>query len=237
MATYNGAEYVEEQLRSILEQLGPSDEVIVVDDQSTDGSADVVRRIGDPRIVLHVNDHNRREVFSFGRAMSLAKGDVVFLADQDDVWMSGRVESMKRRLVEGSEVVASNFEWMDAEGRPIDVTYDGVLARDSRRHLKNIVDIFRGRTNYYGCAMAFRRSLLPVISPIPRFVESHDLWIALAGNVVGGMAHLDQPTLYKRKHGNNATSTVSSRPMYQRLWSRMIFAASLAVLLYRRRRR
>jgi glycosyltransferase involved in cell wall biosynthesis len=236
MATYNGAEYVTGQLASILEQLGPDDEVIIVDDHSTDGTVAAIRTLDDPRIAVHVNDRNRGDVFSFGRAISLAKNDVVFLSDQDDIWSPGRVELMTHRLLEsGASVVTSNFDWMDTHGTPIVIPYDGVSSRDSAKHLRNIVDIFVGKTNYFGCAMAFRHRFLPVISPIPAFVESHDLWIALASNLAAANSHLDEVTLRKRKHANNATSTVSRRPIAQRLWSRVIFALSIPVLLYRLR--
>ena len=237
MATYNGAKYVSRQLRSILDQLADDDEVIVVDDCSTDGTVEVVKQLGDRRIAVHVNDRNRGEVFSFGRAMQLAKNDFVFLSDQDDIWMPGRVSLMQRRLVEAeASVVSSNFKWIAANEDPIEVSYDGVASGDSRRHLKNIVDIFIGKTNYYGCAMALRREFVPTIVPIPRFVESHDLWIALASNLAGSNVHIDDSTLLKRKHGSNVTSTISTRSLFRKLKSRMVFAMSLVVLCDRRRR-
>src|SRR4051812_36670865 len=108
MATYNGEKYIARQLRSILEQLGEDDEVILIDDCSTDRTIEIVRQLGDRRVAVHINDRNRGEVFSFGKAMSLAKKDFVFLSDQDDVWMPGRASLMQRRLIEsGASVVAS----------------------------------------------------------------------------------------------------------------------------------
>lgn len=236
MATYNGEKYVSRQIGSILEQLTEHDEVIVVDDCSTDGTVAAVRGLDDRRIAVHVNDRNRGEVFSFGRAMCLAKNEFLFLSDQDDIWLPGRVSLMQQRLVEaGAQVVSSNFQWIDADDEPIDVRYDGVASRDSSRHLKNIVDIFLGKTNYFGCAMALRRDFVRVVAPIPSFVESHDLWIALASNVAGSNVHLDEKTFLKRRHAHNATRTVSSRSLYRKLRSRMVFAMSLAVLCGRRR--
>lgn len=234
MATYNGAPFVEEQLRSILAELGPEDEVIVVDDYSTDDTVAVIRRLGDRRIKVHVNETNRREVYSFGRALQLATGDVVFLSDQDDVWLPGRADAMVRALRKSSAaVVSSNFEWMDSEGRPIVIPVDGVRSDTSRAHLRNIVDIFVGRTNYYGCAMALRREFIPVVTPIPSWVESHDLWIALASNCARSNVHIDVRTLRKRQHGGNATSPVSTRSLYLKLRARVIFAASLVVVGWR----
>ena len=238
IATYNGEKYIQRQLTSILDQLSDDDEVIVVDDCSTDRTVATIRQIGDRRIGIHSNDRNMGEVFSFGRALTLAKNDFLFLSDQDDIWVPGRVSVMQQRLVEtGAGVVASNFRWITAAEDLLDVPFDGVAARDSDRHLANIVAIFAGRTNYVGCAMALRREFVPMVVPIPSFVESHDLWIALASNLAASNAHLDESTLLKRKHDKNVTSTVSTRSLYRKLRSRVVFAMCLVVLLYRRARR
>lgn len=237
MATYNGARYVERQLRSILEQLGPGDEVVIVDDCSRDDTVSVIEKIGDPRIRLERNARNRREIYSFGRAIELSRNKIIFTADQDDVWVPGRAALMVRRLEEsGAALVTSNFTWMDEDERPIVVEFDGVQAAQSAHHRANIRDIFIGKTNYFGCAMAFRRSLLPFIVPIPDYVESHDLWIALAANLIGSNLHIEDATLRKRRHSSNATSTVSSRSLYLKLRSRVAFARSLMELRVRRRR-
>jgi glycosyltransferase involved in cell wall biosynthesis len=231
MATYNGARFLGRQLESILTELGPGDEVVVVDDCSRDDTPGIIEAVGDPRIRWQVNDANRREAFSFGRAMGLARNEVIFLSDQDDVWIPGRVARMTEALLDsGAWVVATNFAWMNDAEETLDVRIDGVRAADSRRHLKNVLDIFLGRTNYYGCAMAFRRELNRILLPIPAMVESHDLWVALAGNLLRKNVHLEEETLRKRQHGGNVTSPLSSRALYRKLWSRGVFAASLAVL-------
>jgi glycosyltransferase involved in cell wall biosynthesis len=235
MATHNGEKHVARQLETILSELNPGDEVIVVDDQSTDRTVEVVDALGDARIRCIKNPQNMREMYSFGRAMSLATKQVVFLADQDDIWVPGRVNRMVGALSDsGASLVTTNFVWMNDKEDPIDVPFDGVRAAASRSYLRNIVDIFVGRTNYFGCAMAMTQEFSRLILPIPPFVQSHDLWIALAANASGSNVHLDDVTLRKRQHGNNATSTVSRWALYQKLWSRAIFVQSLLVIALRR---
>jgi glycosyltransferase involved in cell wall biosynthesis len=237
MATYQGERYVERQLRSILEQLGANDEIIVVDDCSKDRTVAIIEGLDDPRIKVFRNPINRREVYSFGRAIEIARGDIVFLSDQDDIWLPGRVQLMIDRLQKsGAALVTSNFEWMDADERPLDVAFDGVSSTASAHHFRNISDIFIGKTNYFGCAMAFKRELVPLIAPIPSYVESHDLWIALAANQIGSNLHIDDKTLRKRRHGSNTTSTVSSRSLFLKLRSRLVFARSMMDLSMRVRR-
>ena len=72
--------------------------------------------------------------------------------------------------------------------------------------------------------MALREELRDIILPIPTYVESHDLWIAMAANMAGNNQHLERITLLRRIHGNNAS--VISRPFIQKLWSRVIFVRS-----------
>jgi glycosyltransferase involved in cell wall biosynthesis len=233
MATYNGERFLHAQMRSILDQLSPLDEVVVVDDCSTDTTRSLIGSLGDPRISLFVNDRRRREVYSFGRAIGLSRNAHIFLADQDDVWLPGRVDRMCT-VLERAALVTTNFEWVDAESNPLSVSVDGVRAAASGKFLKNVSDIFIGKTSYFGCAMAFRRDLVPLILPIPAYVESHDLWIAMAANVIGSNLHLEDPSLLKRRHDGNATREVSGRSLVSKLWSRAIFARALLDLLGRR---
>ena len=234
MATYNGVKYLSEQVMSVLSQLNASDELIIVDDCSVDNTVELIRNINDPRIIVIKNNENKREIKTFERAISLAKNDLIFLSDQDDIWVPGRLNLMSRALINGdADVVASNFTWIDSRGSSINVTVDGVSADASRSYIKNITDIFLGKTNYYGCAMAFHRRFLPIVLPIPRLVESHDLWIALAANLARSNSHLNDVTLLKRQHGSNATSPVSTRKLHQKIWSRVIFLVCI-VIVFRR---
>ena len=220
-------------MRSILDQLSPLDEIIVVDDCSTDATRSLIGLFCDPRIRLFVNDQRRREVYSFGRAIGLSRNAHVFLADQDDVWLPGRVGRMRTAL-ERAALVTTNFEWIDADGKALPVSVDGVRTDASGRFFKNLAGIFIGKTSYFGCALAFRRDLVPLILPIPAYVDSHDLWIAMAANVVGSNVHLDHPSLLKRRHDGNVTGTVSGRSLASKLWSRAIFARALLILWARR---
>lgn len=231
IATYNGEKFIGRQIESILEQLSGDDEVIVVDDCSSDRTTDIVSGFNDARIKIFPNERNLREVFSFGRAIELCRGDTVFLADQDDIWLPGRVAMMEDALARsGALLVTTNFESIDEEGCPIPLSYYGVRSETSQQYLRNIGDIFVGRMNYFGCAMAMRRELVPVVVPIPAYVESHDLWIALAGNLFRSNVHLDEKTLLKRRHQTNVSGLVSNRSLYMKLRARFIFLRSIVDL-------
>lgn len=238
MATYNGARYVTAQLRSILDQLGAADEVVVVDDASTDDTVPRVREIDDPRIHIVEAAHNRGYVRTFAQALGLASRDLVLLADQDDVWVDGRVDLMVQALAR-SEVVATNLGTLDGP-EAIRGPYgqrDWRLRSDqSTRHARNVLGILAGNRPYYGCAMGVRRSSLERVLPFPGFLtESHDLWLALYGNVARSIAHLDDRTVLRRFHGENVTPD-RPRGLRQVARSRLLLLRCAAILWRRTRR-
>ena len=84
IASYNGADYILDQLKSILPQLRANDEIIVSDDHSTDGTPDLVRSLNDSRIRLVEGPCKGSPIPNFEYALSLAQGDYIFLSDRDD---------------------------------------------------------------------------------------------------------------------------------------------------------
>ena len=202
LAAHDGAEYVGEQVRSILDQLGPTDELVVVDDASTDDTVSIVESFGDARVTVHRNDANVGSVRTFERALGLARGAYLLLADQDDVWVPGRLEAMVAALGSDGVVATSVAVLGDPPGPPRWT----LRARDSHRYAANVAAVLVGVRWYFGCAMGLRRDLLPVVLPFPPWLtESHDLWIGLVGNVAREMRHLEDPSVERRLHGSNQT--------------------------------
>lgn len=235
MATYNGELYVAEQIISILSQLNPNDELIIVDDCSDDSTIEVINSFEDERINLIKNNKNIGVNKSFSKSILLSTGDYIFLSDQDDIWIKGRINMMLNHLVKSKvDLLTSNFKWIDQFGNSTYVKFDGVSSFDSKNYYKNILDIFIGKTNYFGCAMLFTKSLVRYIAPFPNFIESHDLWIAKAGNLYHSQVHYDDITFYKRIHKTNATSTTSNRKFIYKIFSRFIFILSIFVLIQRK---
>ena len=203
LAAYNGDKYIIEQISSILPQLEQRDELIVVDDASTDTTADLVSGICDNRVKLLRSPKNSGYVKTFERAMFASQGDYIFLADQDDVWLPGRVDAMIHAL-SAAEVVASNFAFFG--GKPRTIESIRLRSRDSSRRGANLFALWVGYRPYYGCAMAVRREALDLILPFPPFLlETHDQWIALVGNLRGRIVHLEEETLIRRLHSDNNT--------------------------------
>lgn len=224
MATYNGAAYVREQLESILPQLGSEDEVVVVDDASTDDTVEVVKAIGDHRVRLVGNARNLGYVRTFERALSLAEGDHVFLSDQDDMWPGGRVRVMQEALGDAM-VVAGNIAVLGGPAH-ISSPFGGrpwlLTGGPTPRPLPWLLRLAASEAPYFGSAMAVRRDLLGIALPFPDSVqELHDAWLALLGLSARSMAHVPDRVVLRRLHGANASGT--RRPWPTVLRGRLLF--------------
>lgn len=225
MATYNGERFLPEQIDSIISQMGMDDELVVVDDASSDRTVSYLESLSDSRIKIYKNKSNIGHVQSFAKALGLAQSAYIFMADQDDVWIVGRLAAMREVLAAGSSLVSTNSKFINNEGRAISPLHPDLKEKDSDSYISNIIRIFIGKAFYNGCAMGLRKELLQVVLPIPSYVESHDLWIAMVANSIGSSRHLENYTLYRRVHGGNAS--VLQRAFWKKLRSRAIFLLSL----------
>jgi glycosyltransferase involved in cell wall biosynthesis len=91
MAVYNGEKYIEGQIKSILSQLSSCDELIVVNDFSTDNTMTIIYKIIDERLKIFNNIENLGVIRTFETAISKAKGNYIFLSDQDDIWHADKI--------------------------------------------------------------------------------------------------------------------------------------------------
>jgi glycosyltransferase involved in cell wall biosynthesis len=227
MATYNGQNFLKEQIESILAQMKVVDELIIVDDASKDKTVDIIKSFEDTRIKLYINEYNKGVNNSFERAISLSQKEYIFLSDQDDIWVENRVSKMLNHLLinDTAYLVTSNSMFIDENDQEIVFIQDKAEERLSNRNFKNIINIFIGKEYYFGCTMLLHKKMKPLILPFPNYIESHDLWIAKVANIIGRNLHLNDITLKRRIHGNNAS--VISRRLIPKLWSRIIFLWSI----------
>ncbi|WP_020208141.1 glycosyltransferase [Gilvimarinus chinensis] len=236
LASHNGADYIQQQIDTILHQLQLQDELVVVDDCSQDDTVNIIRSFADDRIRLFHNDRQLGHVKTFAKAITEARGKYIFLADQDDIWPPGRVNLMRSALdKDDCQVVAGNFKILPTKDTAPQRQQKILLAAQSNHTLSNLLGILLGRRPYYGCAMAFDRSLKKMVLPIPEYVESHDLWIAMIGNTVKKMSHLEEEVLIKREHGKNL-SAPARRPWPTIVQSRIKMVLAEMIILNRARR-
>ncbi len=207
IATYNGADVILEQLNSILPQLGEGDEVIISDDGSTDGTRELVAGIGDARIRTIDGPAQGSPIPNFENALRHAQGDYIFLSDQDDCWMEGKLQASLEKLRDGYDCVMTDCVVTDAELRTMYPSfYDCNRTREGRYYnllLKN---------GYIGGCMAFTRRLKERCLPFPPHIPMHDLWIGNVAAFYYRVAFIHRPYSYFRRSGNNVSSSASKSP-------------------------
>jgi glycosyltransferase involved in cell wall biosynthesis len=225
MATYNGAQFLPRQLESIVSQLGSEDELVVSDDRSSDRSLDIVRAVEDPRVRISSNPSARSPVFNFENALRMARGDTLVLADQDDVWLPNRLETIRAKFISkpaGPFLIAFDAYVVDEQER---VIHESLFAKINagRGLLKNLL-----ANRYVGCCMAFSRELLEIALPFPRKIPMHDMWLGQLCELVGTTEFVpERTTLYRRHSATTTEFRVRFKPITQ-ISRRAILAWSLA---------
>lgn len=226
MTSFNGFDHINEQINSVLKQLEPEDELIICDDLSEDKTANVIQKFAnDKRVIFKRNSKRLGVVRNFEQALSLAKGDFIFLCDQDDVWLDNKIlktiEALQRNLlvVSDCKVVDKHLIQLHPSFFEIRGSGTGIF--------KNIY-----KNSYLGCCMAFRKELLPYILPIPNGAPMHDMWIGLIAETIGKVRFIKEPLLLYRRHGNNVSPTADKSNFT--LFEKFKFRLTLCILLLRR---
>jgi glycosyltransferase involved in cell wall biosynthesis len=202
VATHNGARWIEAQLRSVLSQIGGGDEVIVVDDASSDRTVATILALADPRIRIVQNERNVGVDLTFQRALTLAKGDVLFLCDQDDLWHPHKVKRVMRvfQVYPDVTLVLSDAQLIDASGQLLAPSYFAIRGAYRQGVLASIV-----KSKFLGCAMAVRSSMRKYFLPFPIPIPGHDMWIGTINELYGKTCFLPEPLISYRRHGSNAS--------------------------------
>lgn len=224
MATCNGERFIRQQLESILSQLAADDELVISDDSSVDSTLAIVSSCNDPRIRLFPGQTFRSPVLNFEFALKQARGEIIVLADQDDVWLPNKLavvrnfflNNMKRPLL-----VVLDGTVVDGDEQEI---YPSVLAKlkAGRGFWKNLYD-----NRYLGCCMAFSRDLLARAMPFPRNIPMHDIWLGQLCERIGCTEFLPVVTMKYRKHSASVTDfKIQFKPLLQ-IRRRLILAWNL----------
>lgn len=232
MATYNGERFIKEQIDSILCQLSPDDELVISDDGSTDRTLEIIASYDDKRIkVLHHKSFSSKSFknsklptvsFNFENALKIAKGDYIFLSDQDDIWLPNKIKKSIDAL-QSADFALSNFSVIDDDGNlKVKKFYKNNPIK--KLLLKNILN-----PHFIGCCLCFDKFILQRILPFPKTTLSHDFWIGLVSMKFGKVSFIDEPLILHRV-GNFNTSTAcrpSKNSFFIKLKYRFLALSSL----------
>ena len=203
MATFNGGKFIREQLESILSQLPPDAEIIIADDGSTDDTLLVVDSLNESRIRVLPAERHLGVIYNFERALRASKGEIVFLADQDDVWLPGKVEMCLAALNEADLVMHDAFLLGHSDAFESAWVRNGKLS-DIRTYRSGVVANW-WKNSFTGCCMAFRRNVLDKALPFPKNLPMHDQWLGLVAEKYFKVSYVNEPLVEYRQHSSNAT--------------------------------
>jgi len=228
IATFNGEKFIVAQLESILNQLDKDSEVIISDNGSTDRTIELINSFCDKRIhLLHCS--NKGPISNFENALHNAKGDIIFLSDQDDVWLENKVKIATEYLMK-YDLVMTDCKIVDEN---LNVVYESFysLKNAGKGLIKNLF-----QNSYHGCSMVFKKEVLDLALPFPKSIPMHDIWLGFVAELFFSTYFIPDKLLLHRRHKNNtSTSTgVSKYNFYKKVLFRFHVLKYLPLLLKRK---
>jgi len=229
LAAYNGAAYLSEQIESILQQLLPGDELVIINDKSSDSTSEI--------IAIYTRKHTNIRIFenaenvgikkTFEKALLHAVNDVVVFSDQDDIWISRKLTKIRKAFLDpqisgflGNAIVFGASVKTEKLFFPLDYAPQFTIFD---QFLKN---------DFIGCCLAFRKSKIVHALPFPESISMHDWWIGVNCITAGHVVYDPEPLIKYRRHDANLSP--SSRRGWRRVVSgRFLDAGALLLLLYR----
>jgi glycosyltransferase involved in cell wall biosynthesis len=204
MTAYNGEKFVKEQMDSLFNQTRAADEILAFDDKSADSTAKILKGYGEKfpeKIKFFVNEKNVGWKKNFIDGMNRSSGDVIFFADQDDIWMNDKIEKMACVMEENPqiEVLACNFVPLYEKGS---AKLDGRTIRNYGKKELAGVKFFYEMCRP-GCCMCVRKNLIPMINALWTEDDAHDALVWYMGLFRETLYILNVPLIKYRRHSSN----------------------------------
>lgn len=208
MTTYNGEMYVIKQLESIYKQTRKPDEVIIVDDRSTDKTVEFIEHfllsnaIRNCRVV--VNDTNLGWKANFYKATALTSGDIIFFSDQDDIWNDDKIEIMSRLMIDhkmgalyANKIIIDPYDKL-LECRQEKSSFTGKLTKIE------IKPSFYG-IKTLGCCMCISKEIADIYQKVGYYEDDHDSQCGRLALLCSSLWYLDKPVIRYRIHEGNSS--------------------------------
>lgn len=220
MCTYNGARYLQEQLDSIRTQQRLPDELVVCDDGSSDGTRPIIEAFAEEAsfsVRLFINEKNLGSTRNFEQAIGLCEGDIIFLSDQDDVWLPvklARIEALMTKAPDAAGAI-TDAQIVNESLKPLGFCFwqatkfgRGQQKRVMKGELGALLKHFN--SSFSGATFAFRTELRDLVLPIPAY-WTHDAWIVLMVAALAKLVVLPEPLNLWRQHENQQLGSWSKK--------------------------
>lgn len=220
MTTFNGEKYIIEQLESLRRQTRPIDEVIIADDMSTDSTVSIICSYIDEYKLVNwrviSNSSNVGWVQNFHNVINLASCDVVFFADQDDVWSLEKINEMMNIInsYDNINVLACKTRYINAKGEAINISNDvlpfGIMGSEEMLYKNNVNNKFL-YSIMPGCTMCVKKKFIEYIYSLSLPNElPHDALFWKIGMLLDCCYSFNKPLISYRIHNSNASAPVTT---------------------------
>lgn len=217
ICSFNGEMFIEQQIRAVLTQSRPPDEIIVCDDRSTDRTVEIVHSIIEDvksstnsviNFHLFQNEETLGVTANFEKAINFASSEVIFLCDQDDYWSKDKIQHSIDFFVSHPNVllIHQDAHLVDSNDNILKETlFDRLKVTKSEKNLlqsESALSVLIKRNLVTGATVAFKRELYFIAKQFPSILL-HDEWLGLVASALGKSFLLDEMDLFYRQHQNN----------------------------------
>jgi glycosyltransferase involved in cell wall biosynthesis len=205
LCTFNGAEFLSQQLDTIINQTYRNIEIIVVDDCSTDKTFTILKTYAKkyPQFQLYQNEHNLGFIENFERALTLCNGELIALCDQDDLWHPQKIE-LQVNGIEDNIFIYHDSEFINETGKSMN------------KKMSDLMNFYRGGQPlaflFFNCVsghtILMKRALLNEALPLQKDFF-HDLWLSYVATNIGKIDYIPQCLVKYRQHNNSETNILT----------------------------
>lgn len=212
MATYNGESYIGEQIDSILNQTYTQWKLYIRDDGSKDNTMSIVEeyanKYSDKIILVKDGKRGLGAKGNFGALIKYSKSEYCMFCDQDDFWLSTKIEDSMNKMLEIEKkegidlpiLVHTDLKVVDGELNVINESFWNYQNLDkTKTSLRSLLV----QNNITGCTMLMNKALMKLCQNTPENCIMHDWWIGLVASAFGGIYTVDKQTMLYRQHGKN----------------------------------
>lgn len=225
LATYNGAEFVGEQIESILKQTYTNWQLLIRDDSSSDETALILARYQAlfPHCIAVIDNYGRRlgSALNFNCLLQHAKQEgYLMFCDQDDFWIPDKIEFTLRQMLALEKKHGESYPLLVHTGfRYVDASLRTIYSKKNFSALK-LADLklshLLAQNPVYGCTAMINKALSELVGTVPAVAESHDYWVALVASAFGKISYLSEKTVLYRQHGNNISGSFTDSTFLNR---------------------
>jgi len=202
LCTYNGAEYLAEQLDTLVNQTYPFIEIIAVDDCSTDGTFTILENYASkyPQVKIYRNEINLGFTANFEHAVKLCNGELIALCDQDDVWHPQKIE-LQVEAIKDNMLIYHDSEFIHEDGTSMN------------KKMSDLRNFYRGADPevflFFNCvsghSILMKKSLINEALPLKKGYF-HDWWLAYVATNIGEIDFIPQCLVQYRQHDKSDTN-------------------------------